>query len=122
MTLTKLITNWPKAITILVVSLLLFWATSCPPRVQSLLDKNKQVTRPELQIELDQITATAEYRLADLARQQAVRDLIFKNALLMVESGGLNPVGLLTGVAAIYGIATAGKQVKDKVVKEKNTA
>lgn len=120
MTLKNLTDNWPKTIAFTLLTVFLFWGYGCPPRVASLVEPQKKVTRPELQIELDSIIATAEYRLADLEKQEAFRDIIFKNALIMVDGGTLNPIGIITGVAALYGIGTAGKQVKDKIKKKTN--
>jgi hypothetical protein len=119
MKLKDLSENWPKLIAILLLTAFLFWGWGCPSRVPSLLDKQKQVTRPELQVELDQIIATAEFRLADLDRQDRFRDLIFNNAMLMVEGGTLNPVGILTGLAALYGITRGGSDVVKRVKKRK---
>lgn len=120
MKLSDITDNWPKAAALCLLTAILFWGWGCPSRVPSLLEPTRKITRPELQIELDTIIATAEFRLADLDRQDQFRDIIFKNALLMVEGGTLNPVGVLTGFAALYGLASAGKQVKDKL-KKRNT-
>lgn len=111
------IQNWPKTIALIVLTALLFWGFGCPPRVKSLLHSGQMVTRPELQIELDTIITTAEYRLADLERQDQFRDIIFKNALLMVEGGTLNPIGIATMLAGLYGITRGVKDVKDRIKK-----
>lgn len=120
MKLNDFVTNWPKTIALFVLTAILFWGYGCPPTVQSLTTTNKKITRPELQIELDTIIATAEFRLADLDRQEQFRDLIFKNALLMIEGGSLNPIGIMTMLAGLYGITRGVKDVKDKVKKKTN--
>ena len=122
MKLTKLSENWPKTLALIVLTAFLFWGFSCPPSVPSLINSEKRVTRPELQIELDSIIATARFRLADLEKQQQFRDIIFKNALLMVDGGVVNPIGIITGLAALYGLGSAGKQFKDRIVKKPSTA
>lgn len=114
------IDNWPKAIALVLLTAFLFWGFACPSRVDSLVTDKKKITRPELQIELDTIIATAAFRLADLDKQDAFRDIIFQNALLMVEGGTLNPVGVITMLAGLYGIARGGKDIKDKIVAKKN--
>jgi len=119
MSTTAYVENWPKVIALVLLTAFLFWGFSCPSKVPSLLDREIKVTRPELQIELDTIIATAEFRLADLDRQDAFRDIIFKNALLMVEGGTLNPVGVITMLAGIYGVTRGGKDIKDKIVARK---
>lgn len=112
-----LIQNWPKTVAILILTALLFWGYGCPARVTSLLDSNKKVTRPELQVELDSLIATAEFRMADLDQQEAFRDIIFKNALLMVEGGTLNPIGIATMLAGLYGVTRGAKDIKDRIKK-----
>lgn len=120
MKLSDLTDNWPKVIALILLTGFLFWGYSCQPSVQSLIDPAKKVTRPELQIELDTIIATAEFRLADLDQQQQFRDIIFKNAMLMVEGGAVNPLGVLTGLAALYGLTRGTGDIVKKVKKKKN--
>lgn len=111
-----MIKDWPKTIALFVLTALLFWGYGCPSKVTSLIEPTKKVTRPELQIELDTIIATAEFRLASLDHQDQFRDIIFKNAMLMVEGGGLNPTGIITLLAGLYGLARGGKDIKDRVI------
>lgn len=110
--------NWPRTVAIVLLIVFLLWGFGCPPRTESLVVDGKKVTMAELQIELDSIIATAEYRVADLERQQQFRDIIFKNALLMVESGTLNPIGIATMLAGIYGVTRGAKDIKDRVKKK----
>lgn len=111
-----MIKNWPKTIALLVLTALLFWGYGCPSKVASLTRPGKKITRPELQIELDSIIATAEFRLTELDRQDQFRDIIFKNAMLMVEGGGVNPAGILTMLAGLYGITRGAKDIKDGII------
>jgi len=112
--------NWPKTVAIFVLVGILFWGYSCQPETRSLIHPDRKVTRPELQIELDTIAATAEIRMADLDKQEAIRDLIFQNALLVVETGTMNPAGLVTLLAGLYGITRGAKDIKDRI-KKKNS-
>lgn len=122
MKLTDLSENWPKAIAIVILTAILFWGYGCPAKTESLIHESKKITRPELQIELDSIIATAQYRLADLEKQDQFRDVIFKNALLMVEGGTLNPVGIITMLAGLYGITRGGADIVKKVKKKSETS
>lgn len=115
MKISDLIQNWPKTIALIVLTALLFWGYSCQPTVRSLIQPGQMITRPELQIELDSIIATAEYRMALLDKQEAFRDVIFKNALVMVESGTVNPLGVITLLAGLYGVARGTKDIKDRI-------
>jgi hypothetical protein len=115
MILKNISANWPKTFSLLVLTALLFWGYGCPAKTVSLLDPQQRVTRPELQIELDTLIASAEYRMAELEKQDRFRDLIFDNALVMVESGSLNPAGILTLLAGLYGVAHGVKDIKNRL-------
>ena len=110
-------------VTILLTVCMVFYLQSCEPTVPSLSSNTGQVTREQLQLELDNILATAKLRMIDLDRQDQVRNLITQNALLIVEEQPFNPVGLITGIAAIYGAMQAGSKtvqvVKNGVRKVK---
>lgn len=122
MKISDLVQNWPKTIALIVLTAMLFWGYSCQPEVRSLIHPGQMITRPELQVELDSIVATAEFRMADLDRQDAFRDIIFKNALLMVETGTVNPLGIITLLTSLYGITRGAKDFKDRIKKNsKNT-
>ncbi|GAH63095.1 unnamed protein product, partial [marine sediment metagenome] len=96
---------------------------SCEPKVSSLWQEGKQVNRQELQLELDQLIGVAQLRMVDLDKQEELRAIILQNALILVQGQPFNPLGLITGVAALYGISQGGcnitKVVKKKCVKKK---
>jgi len=81
------------------------------------MEPEKKVTRPELQIELTSIMSTAEYRLADLDKQEAFRDIIFQNALLVIDGGTINPAGIITLLAGLYGVTRGGSDIVKRVKK-----
>ncbi|MBA7526367.1 hypothetical protein ES705_18529 [subsurface metagenome] len=89
---------------------------SCEPKVPSLIDRTAMVNRQELQLELDQLIGIAQIRMADLDKQEQLRGIIIQNALMIVQGQPFNPFGLLTAVAALYGITQGGNQIT-KVVK-----
>ena len=94
----------------------LIYAYGCEPRVRSLTDNRKLVNRQELQLELDRIMGIAELRLLSLDQQERFRSIILQNALVLVQGQPLNPVGIITAIAGIYGIAQGSRNVT-KVVK-----
>lgn len=118
MLLKNLSDNWPKLVAILVLTAILFWGYGCPSRVDSLITDGKKVTRPELQIELDTIVSTAEFRLADLDRQDQFRDIVFQNVMLMAQTGTMNPAGIITLLLGIYGATRGAKDIKDRIEKK----
>jgi hypothetical protein len=106
----------PVLITALIISFVLLYIYGCEPKTPSLISINKQVNRQELQLELDQLIGLAQLRMVDLDKQDALRTVILQNALILVQGQPFNPLGLLTGIAAIYGVTQGGNNVS-KVVK-----
>lgn len=121
MKLSDLSENWPKTIALIVLTAIIFWGYGCPPLTDSLITPGKKITRPELQIELDTFVATATFRLADLERQDQVRDIVFQNALLLIEGGGINPVGVITMLAGLYGVTRGGSDLVKRIKKKPAT-
>lgn len=107
--------HYTSLIMLLVTAGMLFFIYACEPKVKSLTEPDVMVTRAELQLELDQLLMTAQIRMADLDRQNQIRSIIMQNALLIVEGQPFNPFGLLTAVAALYGLTTAGTKVSKTV-------
>lgn len=101
--------------TLLLTGVMIVYIVACESKVRSLNNSVRLVTRQELQFELQHILDTAELRMADLDRQDRLRELIMQNALLVVQTGTFNPVGLLTAMAALYGIGQAGTKVTKTV-------
>ena len=120
--------NWLKlnyriVLAFLTVVFMTVYLYSCQPTVMSIEDNGRQVTRGELQVELTRVITLAELRFADLEKQERLRELILQNALILASGSVLDPVGIITGVAAIYGIASAGgsitRTVKNGIKKAK---
>lgn len=108
--------NYRGIITAIITICLGVYLISCEPKTESITDPQHKVTRAELQIELDKLMATAEVRMADLQKQEQFRQLLLENAVAIAQGQPYNPVGILTGIAAIYGAVNAGTRVT-KVVK-----
>lgn len=105
-------------ITALVTCGVLLFVYACEPKTTSLNNTGRLVTRAELQIELDSILAIAKMRMLDLDKQDAFRNIILQNSLVLMQGQPFNPVGLLTAFAAIYGVTQGGSNIT-KVVKHK---
>ena len=103
--------NWKAVLIGVTTVLLMMFYIGCQARTKSLSDPKRLVSRGELQIELNNVLATAELRMADLDKQEAIRSLILQNALVLASGGTLNPVGIISAIAAVYGLATAGQKV-----------
>lgn len=114
-TIQKLKDNWPMYLVFIAANLIALWIGGCPPKTESIQDPPKRITRPELQLELDTIMAKAQIAMVDLDRQDELRQVILQNALLIVQGTPLNPVGILTGIAALYGIGSAATATKRRI-------
>jgi len=97
----------------------LFYAYSCEPKVTSLFDKKRTITRQELQLELDQLLALADIKMAELEKQEKIRGIILQNALILVQGQPFNPAGLITAIASTYGIIAAATKTKEVVKNAK---
>lgn len=113
----KWVKNHMPLITALIVGVcLICYQEGCEPSVKSLLDESRFVTRGELNVELDQIVSKAEFRMIQLDKQEAIRNIILQNALILASGQPLNPVGILTALAAIYGIGSGVQSVRKRLV------
>lgn len=124
-----MILEWAKKHFILLIGILTciiftFYCYACESQVRSLTDRTQLVNRQELQLELDQFINMAQLRMADLDKQDKLRAIVLQNALILVQGQPLNPVGILTAIAAVYGATQGGcnirKGVKDARAKRKN--
>lgn len=111
-----MIMDWIKKHSTLLITILtcigfLFYCYACEPKVRSLVNINRFVNRQELQLELDQYIGMAQLRVADLDKQEALRAIILQNALVLVQGQPLNPVGILTAVAAVFGAMKGGQTI-----------
>jgi len=103
--------NKTIVITIVVSVGLSIWLYSCESKVKSLIEPKRLINRAELQLELDRFMGMAEIRMLDLDRQDAFRSLIIENSLLLVQGTPLNPVGIITSIAGIYGLTHGASKV-----------
>lgn len=102
-------------LTVIITILISVFIVSCEPKVRSLTDNIVYVNRAELQLELDHFLALAKIRMIELEKQDQLRTLILQNALLLIQGQPFNPVGILTGIAAIYGTLQGGVNVTSAV-------
>lgn len=112
--------NWIKKHSTVIVSVLitvgfLLYCYSCESKVKSFNHDGQMVTRQELQLELNNFVNLAQIRFLDLDRQDQIKALILQNAMVLVQGSPFNPAGLLTGIAAIYGISQASVNVSRTV-------
>ena len=118
--------NHRGIITIVITVFMGIYLYACQSTTRSLIDPNTRVSREELQIELETIQSRYKISQADLDKQDAIKKMLLENAILIASGSPLNPLGVLSGIAAIYGITAAGSSVvstvkKNRTAKTNNT-
>ncbi len=109
-------TYWNTVLTASIVVAFFIFAYGCEAKVASLTDRNMLINRQELQLELDQFITMAQIRMADLDKQEKLRAIVLQNALILVQGQPYNPLGIISAVAAVYGLTQGGRNI-GKVVK-----
>lgn len=112
--------NWIKIVTLTIGLFFFLVIYGCEPEVKSLFNPDIKVTGEELKIELETLLSIAKMRQEDLERQIQLRNLILQNVLLVAQTGTINPLGILTGLFAFYGVGSAATSTV-KTVKKKLT-
>ena len=110
----------PIIISGIVAILLLVYAYGCQPTTKSLRDPAQKVTREELSYEVETLLSESRLRIADLDRQQELRNLIFQQTLVIAESGTVNPVGVITALLAIMGVGATVDDVRLRKKQKKD--
>lgn len=96
-------------ITILFV---LYFMFGCQSETKSLLDPKQKVTRLELQSEIDFLLQQTQARIEDLDKQDAIRNMILNQAIVIAQTGTVNPIGVMTSILAILGIFSTADDIR----------
>ena len=107
--------NWIRIGLVGGTAIILLYVFGCESTTRSLEDPQTKVTRAELQNELETILAKYELRNIELTRQDRIRDIITQNALIIAETGGANPIGIITTLLAVYGVGSATRDTKNAI-------
>lgn len=107
-----------QVISILLAAGLLIYFYGCQPKVPSIINPNNEISRAELDIEVENFIARANFGYASLTQQEALRQMLFEQAMIAASTGAFNPVAMMTSVGAILGIgATVDNVRKRKRIK-----
>lgn len=106
-------------ITACLIGVMLVYGYGCESTTPSILNNGERVTRAQLEMELDRIAQLVEIKVKDLDRQDALKKIIFQNAVLLVQGNPTNPVGIITGIAALYGFTQGASNTVSGVKKLK---
>ena len=101
-----------QTLAILVISGILIALYSCQPKVSSINSPSSQVSREGLDTEVESFLLLAENRYNELGRQEEFRNLVFENAINYSKGVPINPIGLLTSIAGIFGIGATVDNVR----------
>lgn len=107
-----------QAIAIGLVLILLAVMFGCQSKVSSIINPTLQVSRDELQLELNQLLSTAEIKFSQLDQQDQLKATLYQIGLVTAQTGTFNPIGLITAIAGILGVgATVDNVRKRKTIK-----
>ena len=122
--------NQGMFIALIVSAILVLWSYGCESKVESLISE-KQVTRSELQVELqtevhrleselDNLQQLAIVRNQQLDRKDAIKAKLFDTLSVVTQTGQFNPAGLIGafGILASLGLGVDNR-IKDKVIKNR---
>jgi hypothetical protein len=104
---------------------LLFWIYGCESQVKSLIDPAKKVNRAELQVELDYLVGQAKCRVADLNKQDELKQALLDALVAVGEGGQINALGLVNLAATIGAISfglNRNQKYKASLANKSNTA
>jgi len=104
--------KWPTFVTFQACIFMIFYAYGCEPKTTSLIDPGQKVTRPQLKTEIELLMMQSENRIADLDRQEALRQAIFEQGLIMAQTRTINPIGVVTSLLAVLGIGMSADDIR----------
>lgn len=107
-----------EVISCVVIVVILISFLGCQSETTSILDPSTSISRDELSAEVNNFMERAKIRFADLDRQDEIKQILLNNALLYSATGTLNPVGVVTTLAAVFGIGAT----VDNVRRRKNAS
>lgn len=103
-----------ESIAIIIAAGMLIWFYGCESKVPGIKDPEKQVTRTELQMEIDQLLDMAEYRYTQLDQQDQIKEALLTHAMLVAQGGTINPIAVVTAIAGVLGIGATVDNVRKR--------
>lgn len=103
----------------IVAALVLVWIYGCESTVTSLNGPEFRVTRAELNIELEQFLALANIKFAQLDKQDEFKRIVFNNAVILGTGGTVNPIGVITALFALTGLAATADDIRLRKERKK---
>jgi hypothetical protein len=108
----------------IIISSLFIWVYGCESSTKSLLNKGEKIDRLELQAEVEYLAGVADSRIADLDKQDKIRQQLLDAANVLASGGQINVSGLFNLAASIAAISFGlnRNQAYKNALKEKTKA
>ncbi|KKN45296.1 hypothetical protein LCGC14_0684490 [marine sediment metagenome] len=101
-----------------IVVVLGVWLMGCESQVKSPFNPDRDVTRQQLQNEVDKYIVDIELAFVDLDRQDLFKQKLFEIGVVAAQGGTINPVGAGITLLGILGVgAVADNRKKDSVIR-----
>lgn len=98
----------------------LVWAYGCESTATSPSDPKLQVTRAELDVEVENLSTKIALAYTDIAKQDEVKQKILNIGIAYASGEGFSPIGLVSTLGGIVGLgAVIDNRRKDAVIKSK---
>lgn len=98
----------------LICGIVSIWCYSCESTVPSLTNPEIKITRAELYADVNDYLARAAIKFKDLDRQDLVKGTIFNHALDLLQTGKIDPFGLLAVLGNILGLGAVVDNVRKR--------
>lgn len=106
------------ATALIIILVLGIWLVGCDSTVKSPFNPERDVTRQQLQNEVDKYMADIELAFDDLDRQDIFKQKLFEIGVVMAQGGTINPMGAGITLLGILGLgAVADNRKKDSIIK-----
>ena len=106
------------AVAVVVVIVLMVWLVGCDSTVTSPFNPDHDVTRSQLQNEVDKYMADIKLAFESLDKQDLFKQKLFEVGVVMARGGTIDPIGAGITLLGILGIgAVADNRKKDSIIK-----
>jgi len=103
---------------VVIVVVLGAWLIGCESQVASPFNPSRDVTRSQLNNEVEKYMVDLELAYADLDKQDLFKQKIFELGVVAAQGGTINPVGAGITLLGVLGIgAVADNRKKDSIIK-----
>lgn len=103
-----------QSIAFALVFLLLLIFIGCEPTVTSIMNPGTKLTRSEFEDEVNNYLQMAETKAMQLDKQDAVKNTLYQIGMVTLQTGRINPIGLITAIAGILGTGAAIDNVRKR--------